>query len=75
TREGLKNSLPTREGLKNSLPCGGGLGWGLLRAEIDAIVAKIYGLSEAELAYILSTFPIVPAEQKELVLAAFRQLG
>ena len=62
-----------------SPPCGRcdvSQGWvGLLRAEIDAIVAKIYGLTEAELAYILSTFPLVAAEQKALVLEEFRKLG
>jgi hypothetical protein len=30
-----------------------------LRAEIDALVADLYGLSEADFAYILTTFPIL----------------
>jgi hypothetical protein len=30
-----------------------------LRAEIDALVADLYGLSESDFAYILSTFPLL----------------
>lgn len=44
----------------------------LIRAEIDAIVAHMYGLTEVEFAHILSTFPIVQAETKDRILAAFR---
>jgi hypothetical protein len=33
---------------------------GKLRAELDGIIAHIYGLTEIEFQYILTTFPIVP---------------
>lgn len=37
-----------------------------LRAEIDALVADLYGLSEADFAYILSTFPLLDRDQPPL---------
>jgi hypothetical protein len=37
-----------------------------LRAEIDAIVADLYGLSVAEYAYILTTFPLLDRDQPPL---------
>ena len=43
-----------------------------LRNELDAIVAHLYGLSEAELAHILATFPLVPDAVKEGVIHAYR---
>jgi hypothetical protein len=46
-----------------------------LRAELDAIVATIYGLSEEELKHILSTFPLVKEEVKRKVLEEFRRLN
>lgn len=33
---------------------------GRLRAQLDGIIANLYGLTEDEFAYILTTFPIVP---------------
>jgi hypothetical protein len=45
-----------------------------LRAELDAILAHVYGLTEDEFTYILSTFPIVKTEQKTLTLAEFRKI-
>jgi hypothetical protein len=45
-----------------------------LRSELDSIVACVYGLTEYEFEYILSTFPIVPVAQKQATLAAFRLL-
>jgi hypothetical protein len=45
-----------------------------LRAELDAIVANLYGLSEEELVYILSTFPLVAEAQKVAVQNAFRDI-
>jgi hypothetical protein len=42
-----------------------------VRAEIDAIIAHLYNLTEEEFAYILSTFPLVPQETKTLVLNTF----
>jgi len=46
-----------------------------LRAELDGIIANIYGLTEEEFVYILGTFPIVKAAQKELALAAYKTLA
>jgi hypothetical protein len=37
-----------------------------LRAEIDALVADLYGLSEADFAYILTTFPLLDRDQPAL---------
>ena len=37
-----------------------------LRAQIDAIVAGLYGLSLAEFAYILTTFPLLDRDQPPL---------
>jgi hypothetical protein len=37
-----------------------------LRAEIDAMVAGLYGLSSAEFAYILTTFPLLDRDQPPL---------
>jgi hypothetical protein len=44
-----------------------------LRAEIDGMVAHLYGLSEAEFAHILGTFPLVAQHTKDAALAAFRR--
>ncbi|MDH6098014.1 putative DNA binding domain-containing protein [Anabaenopsis sp. FSS-46] len=43
-----------------------------LRAELDGIIAHVYGLTEAEFSYILTTFPIVPEPVKQAALAAYR---
>jgi hypothetical protein len=43
-----------------------------LRAELDAMVAHIYELTEAELTHILGTFPLVEQAQKDAVLTAYR---
>lgn len=45
-----------------------------LRAEIDARVARLYGLNEEELRHVLATFPVVGEEVKAGVLAAWREL-
>jgi hypothetical protein len=45
-----------------------------LRAELDGIIAHIYGLSEEEFAYILSTFPIVSQPQKVATQNASRDV-
>lgn len=42
-----------------------------LRAELDGMIAHIYGLTEEEFSYVLSTFPLVPTTQKMAALAAF----
>ncbi|MEH2401429.1 Eco57I restriction-modification methylase domain-containing protein [Nostoc sp.] len=43
-----------------------------LRAELDGMVAHLYGLTEDEFSYILTTFPIVNATIKEAALSAYR---
>ncbi len=45
-----------------------------LRAELDGIIAHLYGLTEAEFTYILTTFPIVAEETKQAALKAYRDL-
>ncbi|MBF0555793.1 MAG: hypothetical protein HQK96_14795 [Nitrospirae bacterium] len=45
-----------------------------LRAELDGLVAHLYGLTEAEFAYILTTFPIVPDPVKVATLNAYRDV-
>jgi hypothetical protein len=42
-----------------------------LRAELDAMVAHLYRLTEEEFAHILSTFPLVAKETKQAVLEEF----
>jgi hypothetical protein len=37
-----------------------------LRAEIDAIVANLYGLSEHDFAYVLNSFPLLDRDQPPL---------
>ncbi len=46
-----------------------------LRAEIDGIVAHLYGLTRDEFAYILTTFPLVKDPVKNAALAAFDAIG
>ena len=43
-----------------------------LRAELDGLVAHLYGLTEDEFAYILTTFPLVAQPVKDATLEAFR---
>ncbi|MBD2411379.1 ATP-binding protein [Nostoc calcicola FACHB-389] len=43
-----------------------------LRAELNGMVAHLYGLTEDEFSYILTTFPIVNATVKEAALEAYR---
>jgi hypothetical protein len=45
-----------------------------LRAEIDAIVAHLYGITEEEFIHILGTFPIVKEDVKKLTLEEFRKI-
>ncbi|MCS7069240.1 MAG: hypothetical protein NZN28_11510 [Meiothermus sp.] len=44
-----------------------------LRAELDAMVAHLYGLTEEEFGHILSTFPLVKEEVKAAALEEFRR--
>ncbi|MFI5252371.1 MAG: Eco57I restriction-modification methylase domain-containing protein [Bacteroidota bacterium] len=46
-----------------------------LRAELDGIVAHLYGFTEEEFAYILTTFPIVPQPVKDAALQAYKDLA
>ena len=43
-----------------------------LRAELDGLIAHLYGLTEEEFAYILTTFPVVPQAVKDAALEAYR---
>lgn len=43
-----------------------------LRAELDGLIAHLYGLTEEEFAHILRAFPLVAGEAKEAALAAYR---
>jgi hypothetical protein len=45
-----------------------------LRAELDGLVAHLYGLSEDEFAHILGTFPLVPEPVKIAALNAWRDV-
>ena len=45
-----------------------------LRSELDGLVAHLYGLTEAELAHILGTFPLVPEPTKIAALNAWRDV-
>ncbi len=45
-----------------------------LRAELDGLVAHLYGLTEEEFAYILTTFPLVPDPVKEAARNAYRDV-
>ena len=45
-----------------------------LRAELDGLVAHLYGLSEAEFAHILTTFPLVPEPVKQAARNAYRDV-
>lgn len=46
-----------------------------LRAELDGLVAHLYGLTEAEFAHILSTFPLVPEPAKVAAQNAYRDVS
>lgn len=46
-----------------------------LRAELDGMIAHLYGLTEEEFAYILTTFPLVSQEVKDAARRAYRDFG
>jgi Putative DNA-binding domain len=46
-----------------------------LRAELDGMIAHLYGLTEEEFTHILSTFPIVEQSVKAAALEAYRELA
>jgi hypothetical protein len=52
----------------------GGVERAQLRAELDGLIAHLYGLTEEEFNYILQTFPLVDDSVKDSALAAFRAL-
>jgi len=45
-----------------------------LRAELDGIIAHLYGLTATEFTHILSTFPIIPEPTKQAALTAYHTL-
>ena len=45
-----------------------------LRAELDGLVAHLYGLSEEEFTHILTTFPLVAEPVKVAALNAWRDV-
>src|SRR4030042_400242 len=45
-----------------------------LRAELDGLVAHLYGLTEEDFAYILTTFPLVPDPVKTAARNAYRDV-
>lgn len=45
-----------------------------VRAELDGMVAHIYGLTEDEFAYVLSSFPLVADSVKAAALNAYREI-
>jgi hypothetical protein len=47
---------------------------GKLRAELDGLVAHLYGLTEEEFAHILTTFPLVPDPIKIAAHNAYRNV-
>ena len=47
---------------------------GKLRAELDGLIAHLYGLTEAEFAHVLTTFPLVPEPVKIAAQNAYRDV-
>src|SRR5699024_7027485 len=45
-----------------------------LRAELDGMVAHLYGLTEPEFEHVLATFPLVDQQVKDDALAEYRRL-
>jgi hypothetical protein len=43
-------------------------------AELQALVAHLYGLNEDDFAHVLTTFPLIPEEIKSRALALFNSL-
>ncbi len=46
-----------------------------LRAELDGMIAHLYGLTEQEFVHILSTFPLVEQSVKDAALDAYREFA
>jgi len=45
-----------------------------LRAELDGLIAHLYGLTESEFVHVLSTFPLVPDPVKVAARNAYRDV-
>ena len=43
--------------------------------EMQALVARLYGLSESDFAHVLKTFPLIPQSVRDAALAAFTNLS
>jgi hypothetical protein len=41
-------------------------------AELQALTARLYGLTEADLEHVLSTFPLIASDTKASVLSRFK---
>lgn len=50
-------------------------GRGHLRAELDGLIAHLYGLTEVEFSHVLRAFPIVPDPVKIAALNAYRDVA
>jgi hypothetical protein len=46
-----------------------------LRAELQARVTRAYRLDENDLVHVLATFPLVPQDERDAALDAFRRVG
>lgn len=47
----------------------------LLRAQLDGVIANLYGLNREDFEHILSTFPLTPNSMKEATLAAYSEFA
>ena len=45
-----------------------------LRAELDGLIAHLYGLTESEFAHVLASFPLVPEPVKIAARNAYRDV-
>ena len=68
------NPLPGGEGTRQKYGATDPAERAKLRAELDGLVAHLYGLTEAEFAHILGTFPLVPEPTKIAALNAWRDI-
>ena len=46
-----------------------------IRAELDGLIAHLYGLTESEFAHILTTFPLVTQPVKDAGMEAYRDVA
>jgi hypothetical protein len=68
------NPLPGGEGTRHKYGTTDSTERAKLRAELDGLVAHLYGLTEAEFAHILGTFPLVAEPTKIAALNAWRDV-